>query len=346
MAHNITRITLADGSSKDVYAESLAGGQRRAWHGLGETTEGAMTVADAMRLSSVGNLEWVESPLSTTILGDDGVSTLEVGSHKAITMRNKSTGLLTPVAVVGKDRKTFQPHELLEPLDALAGDAGTGIQTFGVLSGRMAFATVKFPKDFTIGGDKYEGYILGHDSMDGTSAFTIRPTLVRVVCNNTLDSALGMSAGVAKYVLRHTKFATTPDIQKVRDAIGMVPAMVESFEPVAAQLLQREMNWGDFTKFSARLFGADPGETSKKGHTLFLNREDSLARLWRAETQASTFRHGSGTAMTAFQTVAEYACHVQSVRGGKGNEAAARTKRLVGGDVGKIEDRALALLLS
>lgn len=171
------------------------------WHGLGHNTAGkAMTVADALKLTGLDRLELVESPLTTTVPTADGVTTMSVDSHKAISLHDTDSGSLSPVAVVGKDRAMFQPPQLLQPMDVLADATGGGIQTVGMLgNGGVWFATVKFPDGWTIAGDKYEGYLLGRDSADGSSAFDIRPTLVRVVCKNTMDMALSQTRRSTRY---------------------------------------------------------------------------------------------------------------------------------------------------
>jgi hypothetical protein len=72
-------------------------------------------------------------------------------------------------------------------------DSGEAIfQTAGALgNGERVFLLAKLPEDFEIAGEKIEKYILLSNSHDGSSSVIAGLTNIRVVCNNTLQAALG-----------------------------------------------------------------------------------------------------------------------------------------------------------
>lgn len=320
MSHNLK--IKSDGSA--VFASTA-----REWHGLGQVSDGkAMTVAEALELSGLGDFTITEQPMFT----EYGT----VGSHKSIYLEGDGDPQL--IGVVGKDRKTFQPIEMLAPMDVLADAAGGAVQTAGMLgNGSVWFATVLFPEEWTINGDTYRGYLFGRDSADGSSALDIRPTLIRVVCQNTFNCALSATRGMPRFTLKHTSNAKI-DVAKVRQAIGMVPAYAQEMDEAMKDLYTQDFIYTEFRALTDNLFGTpNPDAKSTRSQTIYNNRAMELSRLWRADTQASTYRRGGATKLTAFQTVTEYLDHTYGSDKG-------RLDRQVMGDVAKIKTQALLAL--
>lgn len=321
MSHNLT--IREDGQA--IFASTA-----REWHGLGVSTEGkAMTVAEAMANTGLDRISLTETPL----FSEHGT----VATHKAIYRTGDGDPKL--VGVVGKDRLTTQPVDMLTPMDVLADAADGSIQTVGMLgNGAVWFATVLFPEEWTINGDKYQGFLFGRDSADGSSALDIRPTLVRVVCRNTFNCALSQSKAMPRFTLRHTSNAKI-DVAKVRQAIGMVPAYAEEFEAAVAKMVEQEFTLQQFKGMTDGLFGTpDPKAQTTRSQTIYTKRADELVRLWGASTQDSTYRRGAPTKLTAFQAIGEYLDWTYGSDKG-------RTDRQVMGTVAQVKTQALGLLL-
>lgn len=289
MSHNLK--FRSDGSA--VFASTAS-----EWHGLGANTEGKpMTVADALRLTGLDKLSLVEYPMTTEIG--------PVSTHKSVYLEGDGAPVL--VGVVGKDRKIFQPEEMLAPMDTLADASGGSIQSVGMLGkGERWFATVLFPEEWTIRGEKYRGYLFGRDSADGSSALDIRPTLIKVVCENTYNMALSATAGVPRYTVRHTTNAKI-SVDAARAAIGMVPEYAAEFEAAMKALWEQEFTFTEFQNLTKGVFGdADPNAKTSRSQTIHENRTMELARLWKADTQAQSYRNGKPTKQTAFDAIGEY----------------------------------------
>ena len=289
MSHNLKFRT--DGSA--VFASTAS-----EWHGLGENTNGKpMTVADALRLTGLDKLRLVEYPMQTEVG--------PVTSHKSVYLEGDGVPVL--VGVVGKDRKIFQPEEMLAPLDTIADAAGGGIQSVGMLGkGERWFATVLFPEEWTIRGEKYRGYIFGRDSADGSSALDMRPTMIKVVCENTYNMALSATAKVPRYTVRHTTNAKV-SVDAARAAIGMVPEYVADFEAALTKLWEQEFTFTEFQNLTKSVFGeADANAKTSRSQTMHENRTMELARLWKSDTQAQSYRNGQPTKQTAFDAIGEY----------------------------------------
>ena len=82
------------------------------------------------------------------------------------------------------------------------------IECAGVLGqGERVFITAKFPEQIILdnkGDDRVEMYVVFTTSHDGTGAVNCMVTPIRVVCNNTLNYALGRGGNAGKISLRHT----------------------------------------------------------------------------------------------------------------------------------------------
>lgn len=289
MSHNLKFRT--DGSA--VFASTAS-----EWHGYGENTNGKpMTVADALRLTGLDSLRLVEKPMESPYGA--------IATHKAVYLEGDGAPVL--VGVVGKDRKIFQPEEMLAPLDTIADAAGGSIQSVGMLGkGERWFATVLFPEEWTIRGEKYRGYIFGRDSADGSSALDMRPTMIKVVCENTYNMALSATAKVPRYTVRHTTNAKV-SVDAARAAIGMVPEYVADFEKAMTALWEQEFTFTEFQNLTKDVFGeADANAKTSRSQTIHENRTMELARLWKADTQAQSYRKGQPTKQTAFDAIGEY----------------------------------------
>ena len=267
------------------------------WWGYESTDPKPMTVETALQRTGLDKLRLTEKPISS-----------EYGpivSHKAVYL--EGDGDPVHVGTVGKDRAIFQPVEMLSPMDTIADASGGSIQTVGMLGkGERWFATVLFPEEWTINGDKYRGYLFGRDSADGSSALDIRPTLIRVVCENTYNAALSATRKVPRYTLRHTKNATV-SVDQARAAIGMLPEYVSEFDDAMKALMDKEFTFTEFKNLTDKVFG-EVNLTAKtsRSQTIYDNRQMELARLFKADTQASTYKAGKSTQATAFHAISEY----------------------------------------
>lgn len=174
MAHKINRA--ADGTW------SFASNSEKAWHGLGQIVNGAMTAEEAIKLANldyeVAKKEiYIETP--EKVIVPDRFATYRTDTNQ-------------PLGVVGSRYSIVQNRDAFGFFDAVI-DAGEAIfETAGALgNGERIFVTAKLPEDILVGGEKIEGYLLLTLSHDGTAPVIAGITKVRVVCNNTLQAALG-----------------------------------------------------------------------------------------------------------------------------------------------------------
>lgn len=295
------------------------------WHRLGTTVAGeAFTAQNAMALGHLGGWNVRKVPLTATELCEDGVTTLDVPGAFATVRTNPFTGTTDPLGVVGTGYHPLQNEEHAEFLNHLADASGAIFDTAGSLrGGRQVFVTMRLPQHLTIGGtDRVDLNIAALNSHDGTSAFRLLVTPVRVVCANTQHAAL--RDHVSSWAIRHTRNAKHA-VQAARDTLGLTVAYVEAFEAEAEQLINTTVTDAQFFALIGSLFGSPDPDAPARTLNAARRREASLSHLWHdAATQSGI----AGTAWAAYQSVVEYVDHYAPVRD-KSNAAHARAVRLL-----------------
>jgi phage/plasmid-like protein (TIGR03299 family) len=295
-----------------------------AWHRLGTTLADVFTAEEAMRVGYLGGWEVRKNPLHTSEISPDGVSVLEVPGHFATVRTNPFTGAVEPLGVVGEGYRPIQNEDHCEILNRLVDDSGAVFDTAGSLrGGRQVFVSLRLPETMRIGGsDEVNVNIVALNSHDGTSAFRLLVTPVRVVCANTQAAALANHS--ASISIRHTASAKGR-VAAARDALGLTFRYVQAFQAQAEAMIQQTMTDAEFFSMTAELFGAPDRYAAPRTQTAHKNREFILTRLWAdADTQAGI----RGTAWAGYQAVTEYIEHHSPVRT-RGDKATARATRLL-----------------
>jgi phage/plasmid-like protein (TIGR03299 family) len=171
MAHKL----FTDANGKTSFA---AVGQK-AWHGLGQYVENAMTAAQAIEL---GGLNYTVEKQPITINGGSVIP----GYNATVRIDTNE-----PLGIVSEVYQIVQNHEAFEFFDAIVERGEAIYQTAGVLGkGEKIFITARLPEDILVNGEQVENYLLLTSGHDGRSAIQAGFTSVRVVCNNTLNAAL------------------------------------------------------------------------------------------------------------------------------------------------------------
>ena len=322
---------------EDGTAAFVSGNRQAAWHRLGTVTEGALTAEEALRLA---HMDWhvykTDQPVQMTALTDDGVSTVDVDGKFATYRLHPKTGQPEALGVVGTQYQPIQNAEAFDFLSLLVDEHGAVFETAGSLhGGKRVFVTMKMPKDIKVGGqDLVESYLLATNSHDGTGAFTVAVTPIRVVCQNTLTLALSRQQRTMS--IRHTSGATGR-VQAARDTLGLTFAYMDEFEAAAEKLISQKFTDKQFTNLVNGLV-REPKEGSKRSATNVENVKRDLMGLWRADTQANV----AGTKWAAYNAVTEYVDWFKPVKGK--DKDARRAYRVMDGATESLKNRAFAAL--
>lgn len=213
--------------NKERQSYSFYSLKERAWHGLGQVVQEAVTPDEAMRLANLdyevalGNAYCQFFPLDTHhIRKKDGVFYAYDKNDNYIGQSPVKGGKIPKMfgvyrtdtkQVFGSVGNRYTPVQNSAALEFIYKVCQSGevfkkedliIQTAGALGkGETIFVTAKLPK-YEIGNDEVDRYILFTNNHDGKSKLTACFTNVRVVCNNTLNMALHSCTN--KFAFRHT----------------------------------------------------------------------------------------------------------------------------------------------
>ena len=202
------------------------GRKERAWHNLGQVYDGQISVKEALELSQADyQVEkqnvYALTPALQSLLAEGGMVDVEHLSDlmlDALVDGRKATMRMDidkPLGIVSDNYGIVQNHQAFEFIDTLCtggkGDTPV-IECAGVLGkGERVFITAKFPEQIILDNktdDRVDMYIVFTTSHDGTGAVNCMVTPIRVVCNNTLNMALGRGGNMGKISLRHTSGIT------------------------------------------------------------------------------------------------------------------------------------------
>lgn len=332
MAHHIET---HEGEAAAIFARTDA------WHRLGTTVRGrAFTAEEAMRIGHLGGWSVRRLPLTATEITSDGVTTLDAPGFATV-RTNPFTHQAEALGVVGNGYTPLQNEEHAEFLNLLADESGAVFDTAGSLrGGRQVFITMQLPDSLMVGGqDRIDLNIAALNSHDGSSAFRILVTPVRVVCANTQAAALGDHQ--SSFAIRHTRNAKNA-VQAARNALGLTFEYVEAFQAEAEHLINTTLTDEKFDALVTDLFGTTDRDDSPRTQAADRERRDTLAWLWN---DAETLTDIRGTAWAGYQVVAEYLDHYSPVRAKANREVARATRLLTSDGPAKIKRRAWAQLV-
>lgn len=156
------------------------------WHGEGLALSKPATMEEALR---AGGLNWEVGEVDL-LTCDDPPS--PVFKRKAIVRLDRAPG--DERRVLGVTHLGFKPlqnHDGARLFDAIFGKGKRVYHTGGYLgNGEVVWMLAKIDRQMNINGEIVEPYALFSNSHDGSLAFSIGLTTIRVVCQNTLSLAL------------------------------------------------------------------------------------------------------------------------------------------------------------
>lgn len=265
------------------------------WHGLGNRLTPGQNLETWQREAG---MDWRinETEVLYSVSGGDGLH-LKSNPDSKVLFRSDTHA---PLSVVSKRYKVVQPHDVLEFYRELVSVGGFELETAGVLrQGRKIFALAKTGQETLLrGNDKVKAYLLLATSCDGSLATTAQFTSVRVVCNNTLQLAVGDSVGAVK-VPHSTEF----DPQQVKQVLGLGLSSWESFVTDMRQLADRKINKFEAMNFLINVLGDRSLPLNEQPNAKAIQ---NVFALYSGEGKGSDLDSASGTAWGLVNGVTEY----------------------------------------
>lgn len=184
--------------------------KEKAWHGLGQIVDSCALSSDAISYAGL-DYDVVKSPLFTTGITRDHGDSVTIYAPGQSTVpgyfatQRTDTGQV--LGVVGSDYRVVQNRDAFTFFDSIADGKGIRYETAGGLgNGERIFITAKIDDKIIVGkDDEIEQYLFLTNSHDGSGSITVAFTPVRVVCQNTLNAAVGSLSSAVR--IRHTASA-------------------------------------------------------------------------------------------------------------------------------------------
>ena len=236
MAHELAYFT--DGRARMAYVGDTP------WHGLGQQlTEGASL--DVWAKEAGMDFEIKGSPVAFTTTSG---KTYGFGKKQVLYRGDTEEAL----SVVGEKYKVVQPMEVLEFFRNLVADHGFQLETAGVLfNGAKYWALARVGNEAKIKGDVIKQYVMLGTACDGSMQTTAKAVETRVVCNNTIQMALGeRSDGIIK--VRHS---SAFDAQVVQGELGLLGDSWKDHVEQVKQLADRKVTEAEAVQFVIKLLG-------------------------------------------------------------------------------------------
>jgi phage/plasmid-like protein (TIGR03299 family) len=284
--------------------ETMAYTGERPWHGLGNKLVPQQPIETWKQQAG---MDWqIEESEVRYITGSNSVGVINAFPEQKVLYRSDTKA---PLAVVSKRFQVVQPGEILEFYRDLTACNGFELETAGVLrAGRKFWALARTGQSTTLRGrDKVDGYLLLATACDGTLATTAQFTSVRVVCNNTLQIALGDASSAIK-VPHRSQF--DPDV--VKRQLGITVSSWDGFVARMKALCERPVNPDSAEELLRRVL-TYAGPESK--HPIV--NEQALANvrsLYEGGGRGALMASSRGTAWGLLNSVTEYVDHHRRAR--------------------------------
>lgn len=283
---------------------SMAYVGQRPWHGLGNQLIANQPIEVWQQRAG---MDWsIEASEVRFVTGQSHLGAIHAFPEQKVLYRSDTKA---PLSVVSARYNVVQPSEILEFYRDLTAVGGFELETAGVLrGGRKFWALAKTGQSGMLKGkDVVNGYLLLATACDGTLATTAQFTSIRVVCNNTLQIALGDGTGVVK-VPHRSQF----DAQAVKRQLGIATSSWDSFMVRTKALAERKVTDTVVEAFLRKVLTYPAPD--RDGQVVNERAMKAVSELYAGRGKGSTLPSAAGTAWGLLQSTVEYVDHIRRAR--------------------------------
>jgi phage/plasmid-like protein (TIGR03299 family) len=276
-----------------------------AWHLLGDVFPEDLVIDTDGMLSRAHLNGWDVHLVPVTVKGVPGDR--HAREQFAVVRTNPFDGEKDVLGFVGARYTVFQNEEVMSFAQDVIGSLGRWETMGSINGGTQVFGSLMVPQEITLDpkgrGDVVKQYLLAAASHDGSMALTVMNTPVRVVCQNTLNVALGGAKQAFK--IKHTT-SMTGKVQTAREVTQREQAYFDAFSVEANAMIERELIGNEFDQIVATAFPAPEKDASKAAKTRHANRLDLIQSIYTGAADGpNTTANITGTAWGALNTLTE-----------------------------------------
>lgn len=276
--------------------ESMFSVREKPWHGLGTIVKEAPTSADAIRLAG---LDWsvVQEPIYTNF-------NRVVDGYRA-NVRSSDRKVL---GVVSDRYKVVQNVDAFSFTDELLGK-GVRYETAGSLQeGKKVWLLARLPREYIIAGERISPYLVFSNTHDGSGSVKVAITPVRVVCNNTLNLALGTAK--RSFSMIHTG-NIQDKIQEAKDTLFMAEEYMDCLGVEFEQLRRQKITDAQVKEYIELLLPMEKEPTPIQSKNIIRLREDMMKRYYY---DAPDLQKVGNNAYRFINAVSDFATHSNPLR--------------------------------
>ena len=281
----------------------------KAWHGLGTIVDHAMTSEEAIKLANL-DFDVKQTSIHARIVNEEGIALYSPYEEKVANYRTDNNEVL---GLVGSRYEIIQNTEAFGFFDSIIDKGEAIFQTAGALGkGERIFITAKLPEDMLVKGEHCEKYIILSNSHNGSSAIVAGFTTVRIVCNNTLQAALGSMSN--KVSIIHRKGAKN-ELEQAHTLMNISSKYMLEVEELFNQMAKTPIADDNLKTYITDVmkptyigFDAD-----KKDSTRFKNQVNDIYEFALGHPTQQT-NAARGTVWGAYNSISGYYNHVKTYR--------------------------------
>ena len=223
---------------------------------------------------------------------------------------------------VGVHTELVQNADAFDILQPLVDEFGARIETAGALgNGVRVWMLVRMPHRIEpVTGDVIDGYGLLRHAHDNSYALELIPTLVRVVCNNTMQAAVLAAGGNQTSKGRIFRIKKTANVDsRVKQARTLAQKLGEAMkqsEQTFAKMAQTNVNPEQIAQYLEQVFPYSKDATGKEVYskTTDERRKEVAKGIFTspgAELAGSNLNTGATTAWAVLNAVTHYFDHTR-----------------------------------
>ena len=299
------------------------------WHGYGQKLDAPATAQEAI---TAAHLDWEVGlePVYANHRQDGAYSGFSIEDPYRFVRRQDNKQIL---GMRTSRYSIVQNRDAFGLFDAVIGPGQGVYHTAGALRGGKVvwiLAKVGDTRE-VVKGDEIEPYVLLSTSHDGSLPLQMRPTLVRVVCSNTLSYAMRRKDFSDVVTIRHTGNVANKAVE-ARKALGLTKVYFDRMMEGVEQLVKTPMNEAQMRKFALSLYTPTGDDSMHRYTQEAMSKLGELFYLGRGQH----LRGVRGTAW-AYNAVTEYVDNFERV--GRGEIGEPTDERLAKAWFGKGRDR-------
>lgn len=281
-----------------------------AWHGLGTVFPKPVKTEKMLELAHLNgwNLRFVDA--MDAMPGYNFVTkTMHVVRDNPFVKGQKDV-----LGTVGGRYRIFSNEEIFDFGDALTNGRRRWETAGSIQGGRTVFATLVSTDDLVLDpkgqADTIKRYLMLTSSHDGSSTMIAKKVNTRVVCQNTLNVALGEKGD--EFRIRHTQGMDTK-LEDARLALGFADQYDEIFEAEAQRMIEAQMTKDQFFGLVKDVF-PQPEANVRGSLTKWETKTADLMWLW--ENGTGTTENLADSVWKGLQVLTEHDQWFRQVRSG------------------------------